>query len=83
MSTNWFYGLEKVSCLRIRRLLGFLPKLQGQRAACAKFELMDMLAEEGGYAKKKAQDEVQAQGRCNYYAVRASAHGLAFLHSGP
>jgi hypothetical protein len=32
-----------MSALKRSRLLGFLPKVQGQKTACAKFDFMDML----------------------------------------
>jgi hypothetical protein len=39
--------LEKVRCFRIRKLLGFLPNVQGRKAACSPIEYMDcsMLAQ--------------------------------------
>jgi hypothetical protein len=37
-----FYAAD---CFRIRRLLGFLPNVQGQKAARARFEFMDALLE--------------------------------------
>jgi hypothetical protein len=34
---------KKVRCFRIRGLLGFLPKVHGQKTTCAEFVFMDML----------------------------------------